>query len=267
MQKIELTNYETVSFNDIAPGVKGFHILFVNVFGIEHEGGWTMVDGGLYLSGDRIRRWAAEYFGAPPRSVILTHGHFDHVGALEDLTRDWDVPVYAHELELPYVTGQAKYPSPDPSVGGGLMAMLSPFYPRGPIDLGGRARALPEGGELPGMPDWRWIHTPGHTVGHVSFFREQDRTLIVGDAFCTTKAESFLAATSQRPEMHGPPAYYTPDWDASRESVMKLAALRPEVIAPGHGMPMAGPEMARALNVLAADFDRIARPDKGKYAA
>jgi glyoxylase-like metal-dependent hydrolase (beta-lactamase superfamily II) len=115
------------------------------------------------------------------------------------------------------------------------------------------------------MPGWRWIHTPGHTAGHVSLFREADRALIVGDAFCTTKQESFLAVATQRPELHGPPAYFTTDWDAARESVGRLAALEPSFIAPGHGQPMAGAETTQALQELAARFDEVARPEHGRY--
>lgn len=85
------------------------------------------------------------------------------------------------------------------------MASLSWAYPRGPIDLGDRVRALPGDGRVPGLPEWRWMHTPGHAPGHVSFFREADRTLIAGDAFITTKQESALAVLAQRPEVHGPP--------------------------------------------------------------
>ncbi len=86
-----------------------------------------------------------------------------------------------------------------------------------------------------------------------------------GDAFCTTKQESFLAVAQQKPELHGPPAYYTPDWDAARASVERLAALKPFTIAPSHGLPMSGPEVAEQVQLLATDFDRIARPEHGKY--
>src|SRR5436853_7439169 len=118
-------------------------------------------------------------------------------------------------------------------------------------------KILPADGSVPGFGEWRWIHTPGHTVGHVSLFRERDRALIAGDAFVTTKQESFLAVATQRPELHGPPAYYTTDWDAARASVERLAALRPAAVATGHGQPLAGADVAAALNALAHDFDRV----------
>jgi glyoxylase-like metal-dependent hydrolase (beta-lactamase superfamily II) len=89
--------------------------------------------------------------------------------------------------------------------------------------------------------------------------------LIVGDAFCTTKQESFFAVATQRPELHGPPAYFTTDWDAARDSVQRLAALHPAFIAPGHGQPVAGGDTTRSLDELADRFDEVARPEHGRY--
>jgi glyoxylase-like metal-dependent hydrolase (beta-lactamase superfamily II) len=266
---IPLSDQDMVPLDQIAVDVAGLRIVMVNVFGIGgRESDWTLVDAGLPHSADRIRRWADEQYGEnnPPTSIILTHGHFDHVGALEDLLEDWDVPVYAHQLEAPYVTGRAEYPPPDPGAGGGLMALLSPLYPRGPVDIGSHLLLLPEDGSIPDLPGWRWIHTPGHTEGHVSFYRESDGILIAGDAFCTTKAESVTAVATQRPELHGPPAYYTSDWDAAKRSVEKLAQLRPQTIAAGHGCPMGGSEAADGLAELAARFDEVARPKRGRHA-
>ena len=124
---------------------------------------------------------------------------------------------------------------------------------------------LPDDGTVPGMPGWRWIHTPGHTEGHISLWRESDRAIIAGDAFITTNQESAYAVALQRPEVHGPPMYFTPDWTSARESVRRLAALEPELAVTGHGRALAGAGMRQALNTLARDFDRVAVPEQGRY--
>lgn len=230
------------------------------------ERGWAMIDAGLATSTESIRQAAEERFGASrPTAILLTHGHFDHVGALPQLADSWEAPIYAHELELPYLTGKSSYPPPDPAVGGGAMSFLSRLYPRGPIDLGRRVRPLPRDGSVPGMPGWRWIHTPGHTAGHVSFYRDDDGVLLAGDAFVTQRQESALAVLTQRQEVRRPPAYYTPDWATARRSVETLAQLRPEVAATGHGAPMYGERMRRELDALVRDWDEVAVPPQGRY--
>ena len=226
-----------------------------------------LIDAGLPTTGRQVARAAAARFGpdSRPAAVILTHGHFDHVGDVVTLAEHWDAPVYVHLLELPYVTGRSSYPPPDPAVGGGAMSFLSRLYPRGPIDLGHRARRLPEDGSIPGMPGWQWVFTPGHAPGHVSLFRAADRTLIAGDAFVTLRQESALAVLSRRQEVRRPPAYYTPDWVAARRSVEKLATLRPEIAATGHGVPMSGAALRQGLDRLVADWERVAVPPQGRY--
>lgn len=228
---------------------------------------WTLIDAGLPGGADRIKRAAAEQFGqgARPFAIVLTHGHFDHIGAIHTLAREWDAPVYAHELELPYLTGRSSYPPPDPFVGGGALSALSLLYPRRPINLGTRVQALPPDGSVPGMPGWRWIPTPGHSPGHVSFVRDADRTLIAGDAFTTTKQESLVAALIQRPEFHGPPMYFTPDWSSARQSLRHLAEYEPTAAITGHGPPARGARLRTELQQLAAHFDERARPSHGRY--
>ena len=250
----------------VADGVAGVRTVFVNVFAVAHGDTWTLVDAGIYGSGERILRRTREQMGNRRlEAIVLTHAHFDHVGALPRIVETHHVPVYIHAEELDYLRGSRAYPPPDPSVGGGIMARMSSLYPRTPLSFTGDARPLPDDGAVPGLPEWEWIHTPGHSAGHVSLFRRRDRTLIVGDAFCTTRQESLLAVATQRPELHGPPAYYTTDWDAARDSVRALAALEPVAIAPGHGQPMVGPETAAALHELARRFDEVARPTTGRY--
>ena len=269
MDKIEIPDHQVVPMDAIETGLTGLKITFVNVFGVTHpDGTWTLIDAAIPYSSSRIKSWAKETFRRTPNAIVLTHGHFDHVGDVKELAEEWDVPIYAHPLEFPYLTGKQEYPAPNWAAGGGAMPLMSPTLPRGPIDVGDRLRALPgEGAELSlaELPGWTLLHTPGHTPGHVSFFRESDRTLIVGDAFCTTPAESFFAANFTQPaELHGPPSYFTSDWEAAKASVRKLAALNPATVAPGHGKPLSGADVPDALKKLAADFERIAVPDNVK---
>lgn len=257
------------SLYQIAPDIAGLRQMIVNVFFIGEPGAnhWVIVDAGIAGSAAAILQAAEERFGvgSKPSCILLTHGHFDHVGGLKTLADHWDVPIYAHPLELPYLTGRSSYPPPDPTVGGGGMAYLAGLYPKKPIDLGNHIQPLPNDGTLPDLPGWRWFHTPGHTAGHVSFFRENDRALIAGDAFVTTRQEAVFSVMAQKPELNGPPAYFTPDWDAARESVRHLASMNPKIVATGHGVPMSGDRMLQELRVLARDFDEIARPVRGRY--
>ena len=253
--------------HEIAENLAYKRLSIVNVvfYGLPGAGdrNWILIDAGIPGSYGNIRGAAEARFGkdARPAAIILTHGHFDHVGALERLASHWNVPVFAHPLEHPYLNGTESYPPPDPAADGGIMAKLSPLFPRAPVNVSANLHQLWPDGTIPPMPGWRWLHTPGHAPGHVSLWHEGTRTLIAGDAIVTTGQESAYEVMVQEPEMHGPPRYFTPDWAAAEASVRSLAALQPELVITGHGRAMAGPEMRQALVDLAGRFRSVAVPE------
>lgn len=263
---LPVTSLRSGDGHEVLADVYCLPVQIVNVYFIgspEQPQDWVLVDAGMPKSEDMILAEAEKRFGegVPPRAIVLTHGHFDHVGAVVELAQKWDVPVYVHSAELPYVTGEKAYPKPDPSVGDGMVARVSPFFPTEPVDLGAHVRALPEDGSIPELPEWRWVASPGHTQGHISLFRDSDRALIVGDAFVTVQQESLYKVFTQQREISGPPRYLTEDWDAAKASVERLAALEPSVAMTGHGMAMAGEELRERLRDLIARFEELAMPD------
>lgn len=256
---------------EVAHGVWGLRILFVNVYFVATHSGkgseWVLIDAGLKGYDDRIIAAAESLFGprTRPQCIILTHGHFDHVGALQDLLQQWHVPVYAHKLELPYLDGRSAYPPADPAVGGGLMAWSAWLYPNKPINVSKHLHTLAADHKIEQLHEWKWVHTPGHSPGHVSLFRVHDRVLLAGDAVVTTQQESAIAVMMQKQKLCGPPAYFTTDWEAAAHSMQVLGDLQPEVIAAGHGMPMRGIDMRRTLNHLASHFKQEVQPRSGRY--
>jgi glyoxylase-like metal-dependent hydrolase (beta-lactamase superfamily II) len=257
--------------HEIASDIAYQRLAIVNVvyFGQQNaaSGEWVLIDAGLPGTATAIKRAAALRFGesSRPSAIVMTHAHSDHAGSLEALAEEWQVPIYAHPLETPYLNGEASYPPPDPGVGGGAMSPLSVLFPRGPFNVSPWLTTLPADQTVPPMPGWRWFHTPGHTPGHISLWRESDRTLIAGDAFITTNQESVYAVAVQKPELHGPPMYYTQNWNEAEASVKLLSALNLETAVTGHGRAMHGGQLREALSILARDFRNIAVPPHGKY--
>lgn len=250
-------------------GIVRVPVVFVNAYLVDINpeapaDGWVLLDTGLRGLGElEIRRAAALRYGADarPRAIVLTHGHFDHAGSARALAKLWRAPVLAHARELPYLNGRSDYPPQDPTVGGAL-ANMSRAFPTGGIDINEHLQALPGDGTVPFLPGWRAIETPGHTAGHVSLWRESDGALLAGDALATMNQESWVTTLTMPRQIRWPPAPLTTDWEAAGESVRRLAALRPHLLAAGHGLPMSGDHLADALENFARAFTP---PQDGRY--
>lgn len=246
----------------IAPRVHQLNLGFVNAYTIETEDGWVLVDSGIKPNYAALKGLET-HFGKPPVAILLTHGHPDHAGTASQLAKDWDVKIYSSKMEAPFLTGKSIYPPYDPTVGGAL-ALMSRLMPNSMFNFTGQLEHYPEDGRLPFLHGWQVLDTPGHSSGHVSLWRDEDRVLIAGDALCTANMDSFVGMTMQKKEFARGGSPFTPDWDASRVSVGKLADLEPSIVAAGHGQPILGADVPSQMR----DFERgFERPAQGRYVA
>jgi len=238
---------------EIVAGVAVVPTLIANAYLVGDHNSWVLVDTCTPGNEDRIRRAARKRFGpaSRPSAILLTHGHFDHAGSAARLADRWGVRVYAHAAEIPYLTGQCHYPAFDLS-SPGFFSRIARFFPTATVDLGKRLEAFRTNEPVTGLPDWEVIEAPGHTPGHVAFYRRKDRALLAGDAVTTMNLDSFWGTVLQRKKVCRPPVPATMNWQSARKSVERLALLSPSVIAAGHGRPMRG--AAAELSWLAANF-------------
>ena len=262
---------------EIAAGVYWLRTSWANVYLVRSGASWALIDTGMPKCGRLIQDTAVSLFGdVRPASILLTHFHEDHAGSALVLSRKWSVPIYVHRDELPFVTGTPALlieppKKPDPPVGGfmlplGVLIMLSQdprlvrFFSRmterfaSKFNLGDAARGYVPGDGVPGLPDWECIPTPGHTPGHVAFFRKSDRVLIAGDACLTVDNDSLWDLLRNKQRIARPPSVATWNWRAAKASVAALAKLDPSVLACGHGIPMTGAGTARDLHAFADHF-------------
>ena len=189
-----------------------------------------------------------------PRAILLTHVHPDHSGSARELAAAWDCPVLVHPAEIPIATGDfeamARYAGPmDRWLILPLMRVIGRRRREGILEAGSLAvavRPLGPDGSIPGIEGWRWMHTPGHTPGHVAFVRSQDRVVISGDALLTLRVNAAAGFLLGSQGLSAPPWYTTWDREAARSSIRAIAALEPTVLAGGHGRPLTGPGDSRS---------------------
>src|SRR6266581_4997471 len=265
--------HRTSQPQEIAPGVYcmevGTGIMRSNVYFVRSGSSWVLIDTASAKCSLVIQEAAESLFGADtrPAAILLTHSHPDHAGSTLELARRWGCLAYVHPDELPLVTTDfstfKQYANPlDIWVILPLMRVMpqrarESMLSESSFKDATRAFDLCTG--VPGLPDWECIPTPGHTPGHVSFFRPSDRVLITGDAVLTVHLNSwwgFLLWGFRRNKqrLSGPPRYTTWSWRAAKESVAPLARLEPRVLACGHGIPMTGAGTARELRAFADHF-------------
>jgi glyoxylase-like metal-dependent hydrolase (beta-lactamase superfamily II) len=245
----------------IAADVYWLPVRGCNVYLVGSPERWVLIDAGWANCADAIRGAAETLFGpaARPDAILLTHAHPDHFGSAAELTRVWQAPIYAHRDDLPYLEGGVLPDSLLDPVGR-VFKVIERVLPAHTVErirsspLKGMVHVLPVAdAPIPGMPGWECIHTPGHSPGHVVFFRRQDRVLVAGDAVLTAPLWGAVPAVQR---LSRPPWFVSWDWGLAQAAAATLAQCEPRVLATGHGVPMSGDQVAREL----ADFAAHRRP-------
>ena len=197
--------------------VSGFPPNAINVFVIED----VLIDASTRYATRRILRQVQDH---QISAHALTHAHPDHQGASHNVCERLQAPFWVGEAdadaaERPELIGQRQ---PDHPIAQFFARVFT--GPAHPVD-----RALKEGDEV---GSFKVIDAPGHSAGQVAYWRESDRTLILGDVLTNIDVLTGL------PGLHEPKPYLTPDPARNRESARKLARLEPSLVCFGHGKPL-----------------------------
>ncbi len=192
--------------------------------------GDVLVDAGGRRSGKRILR---QLRGHDVTSHAITHAHPDHQGSSDEICTRLQIPYMAGELDVPAAVDSSLIRKRQPD------HPVAKFYdsiftgPGRTVD-----RVLKEGDDVAGFTV---IDVPGHSAGHVAFWRESDGVLVAGDVVNNMNIWTGI------PGLHEPKPYLTPDPVENRRSIRKIAALRPKLTLVGHGPPLRSPERLAAF--------------------
>jgi glyoxylase-like metal-dependent hydrolase (beta-lactamase superfamily II) len=175
---------------------------------------------------DAATRWAGGRFlralrGRRLALVALTHVHPDHQGTAHEICTRCRVPLACHEADAEVMEGLR------PTVPGtAIIRLFERILCGPPHPVARRFR----GGEMLG--EWEVVPTPGHTPGHVSFFRRRDGVILVGDL---VRHAGLRKRTGRLSE---PPHFFSADFRENRRSIRKLLEMRPRLMLFGHGPPL-----------------------------
>jgi glyoxylase-like metal-dependent hydrolase (beta-lactamase superfamily II) len=213
----------------------------VNCYLVREDDGFTLIDVAASGQAPQVLK-AAQDLGLPITRIVLTHPHVDHMGSLDAL----------HEA-LPQVP--LAYSARDARVVAGDMS-LDPSEPQVPLKVCPVMQTKPtqvlcEGDRVGSL---EVIASPGHAVGHIAFLDKRDRSLIAGDAFQTLGGVAVSGTLTFFPL----PAFATWDKGEALKSARKLLALRPSLLAIGHGCMLNQPQsaMKKAIQVMERDLVR-----------
>ena len=196
--------------------LRGFPPYAINVYLM----GDVLLDAGTRYAGPRILR---QLRGRQVQTHALTHVHADHQGASHHVCRSLALPLWCSAAEASAMErGDLSQQHPR-----NLLTALEERCWAGPAHP--VARALREGDVVGGFTV---IDTPGHSPGHLAYWREADRTLVLGDVLVN------LNFWTGQPKLGEPPRQFTRDAAQNRASARKLAVLAPRVVCFGHGPPV-----------------------------
>ena len=210
--------------------LSGFPPYVINVYLM----GDVLVDAGSRHAAKRILR---QLNGRTVSAHALTHAHADHQGASHNVCESLRIPLWCGEHDADAVEdGRIRERMPSNPIN----TLLGKVFTGPPHPV---ARRLNEGDEVAGFTV---LDVPGHSAGHVAYWRDSDRTLICGDVFTN------LDTVTGVPGLHEPKTFFTPDPGRNRESMRRLAALEPKLVCFGHGRPLRDPEKLKRFT------DRVA---------